>query len=243
MPAPLMRSAGLDGCRAGWVCIGWDGRKWAATVFASLAQSLAYVASGARVCIDMPVGLSETGLRACDQEARRLLGPRRSSVFAAPPSFAMQEMSYAELNRESKRRYGRGISKQAFYLLPKIRETARHLQDHRDRCQDWREVHPELCFAALQGGVPLSENKKTQAGYRQRMAILSARLGARAVTRLIDKLDAHPLRAGVSRDDILDAMVCGYVARLDSNQLRALPAGDVERNERGDAMQIWFPSA
>jgi predicted RNase H-like nuclease len=93
----------------------------------------------------------------------------------------------------------------------------------------------------LQGGVPLSENKKTQAGYRQRMAILRARLGARAVTRLIDKLDAHPLRAGVARDDILDAMVCGYVARLDSKQLRALPEGGVEQNERGDAMQIWFP--
>jgi predicted RNase H-like nuclease len=66
---------------------------------------------------------------------------------------------------------------------------------------------------------------------------------ARAVTRLIDKLDAHPLRAGVARDDILDAMVCGYVARLDSKQLRALPEGGVEQNERGDAMQIWFPSA
>jgi len=47
----------------------------------------------------------------------------------------------------------------------------------------------------------------------------------------------------VARDDILDAMVCGYVARLDSKQLRALPEGGVEQNERGDAMQIWFPSA
>ena len=235
-----MRSAGLDGCRAGWVCVGWDGRKWVTAVFASLEHSLASIVSGARVCIDIPVGLSETGLRACDREARQLLGPRRSSVFAAPPNFAMQERSYLELNSESKRRYGRGISKQAFYLLPKIRETARHLCEHLAHCQDWREAHPELCFAALQGGVPMRDSKKTPEGYLQRLALLQVLMGSRAVTELICELDAQ---AGVAKDDILDAMVCGYVARLDVEKLCALPRGDVERNERGDAMQIWFPSA
>jgi predicted RNase H-like nuclease len=98
-----------------------------AVVFATLQHSQAYIVSGARVCIDIPIGLSETGLRGCDREARRLLGPRRSSVFAAPPYFALEERSYPELNEESKRRFGRGISKQAFYLLPKIRETDSHL--------------------------------------------------------------------------------------------------------------------
>ena len=79
--SPVLLSAGLDGCRAGWVCVGWDGSNWMAVVFATLQHSQAYIVSGARVCIDIPVGLSETGLRGCDREARRLLGPRRSSVL------------------------------------------------------------------------------------------------------------------------------------------------------------------
>jgi len=210
-------------------------------VFANLEHSLASIVSGASVCIDIPIGLSETGVRACDIKARGLLGPRRSSVFAAPPLFALEPRDYADLNNESKRRYGRGISKQAFYLLPKIREAARHLCDHRTRCQHWRETHPELCFAALQGGTPMSANKKTQGGYLQRLALLRARMGTRSVTRLIRELNAHPLRAGVAKDDMLDAMVCGYVARLGCAMLGTLPEGEVERNARGEVMQITFP--
>ena len=33
------------------------------------------------VVIDIPIGLPESGRRACDLEARAMLGPRRSSVF------------------------------------------------------------------------------------------------------------------------------------------------------------------
>jgi len=238
----MFLSAGLDGCRSGWVCIGWDGSEWTAQVFASLGDSLAFIAPRARVCIDIPVGLSETGLRACDVEARRLLGPRRSSVFPAPPYLSLKERSYAELNAESKRRYGRGISKQAFYLLPKIREAARHLQDNRTRCQEWREAHPELCFAALQGGEPMTESKKSKLGYSQRLALLRKRMGRHSVAKLMEQVDAHPLRPGVSRDDVLDAMVCGYVARLDRKVLRELPEGRVERSVAGEPMTISYPS-
>ena len=145
-------------------------------------------------------------------------------------------------NFDSAGRFGRGISKQAFYLLPKIRETDSHLYTHRACCREWREAHPELCFAALQDGVPMSENKKTQAGYLQRFELLSARMGKRTVIQLMSQIDADPLSSGVSRDDILDAMVCGYVARLDAAMLSMLPEGGVERNEKGDAMAICFPS-
>ena len=86
----------------------------------------------------------------------------------------------------------------------------------------------------------MRDSKKTPEGYLQRLALLQVLMGSRAVTELICELDAQ---AGVAKDDILDAMVCGYVARLDVEKLCALPRGDVERNERGDAMQIWFPSA
>jgi hypothetical protein len=67
-------------------------------------------------------------------------------------------------------------------------------------------------------------------------------MGKRTVIQLMSQVDADPLSSGVSRDDILDAMVCGYVARLDAAMLSMLPEGGVERNEKGDAMAICFPS-
>ena len=104
----------------------------------SFARGLAsLLAPSAIVCIDMPIGLSENGVRACDQAARRQLGPRASSVFPAPPRLALEEAAYADINSESKRRFGRGVSKQAFYLLPKIRELESILSRPEVRALNW----------------------------------------------------------------------------------------------------------
>ena len=96
------------------MCAGWDGRHWVLLLIPSLEDLLPLLAPSAIVCIDMPIGLSENGVRACDQAARRQLGPRASSVFPAPPRLALEEAAYADINSESKRRFGRGVSKQAF---------------------------------------------------------------------------------------------------------------------------------
>ena len=77
----------------------------------------------ATVCIDIPIGLSSDGFRACDRAARQLLGKRRSSVFPVPPRLALAPLTYEEINLASKGHCGKGVSKQAFHLLPKIRET------------------------------------------------------------------------------------------------------------------------
>ena len=134
------------------------------------------LAPTATVCIDIPIGLSDDGSRACDREARQLLGARRSSVFSVPPRLALPEASYAEINAASKRHCGRGISKQAFYLLPKIREAERLLRSSPERYAGWLETHPELCFCALNGGIPMGDNKKTDAGYRQRRSLLERQI-------------------------------------------------------------------
>ena len=235
-------AVGVDGCRAGWVCAGWDGCHWVLVLIPSLEDLLPLLAPSAIVCIDMPIGLSENGVRACDQAARRQLGPRASSVFPAPPRLALEEAAYADLNSESKRRFGRGVSKQAFYLLPKIRELESILSRPEVRTLNWHETHPELCFAALNNGAPMSHNKKSEAGRLERLVILKRALGESVVTSVYDGFAAEVPRARCQLDDIVDALVCGVVASLDDAERRFVPNELTECDARGVSMRICYPA-
>ena len=113
------------------------------------------LASRATVCIDIPIGLSSDGFRACDRAARQLLGKRSSSVFPVPPRLALATLTYEEINLASKAQCGKGVSKQAFYLLPKIREAEALLRSSDSDNFDWLETHPELCFSSFNGAVPM----------------------------------------------------------------------------------------
>ncbi|HEY2277964.1 MAG TPA: DUF429 domain-containing protein, partial [Streptosporangiaceae bacterium] len=96
-----MRVTGVDGCRDGWAAaeVGVEAGSAAdveagggvfgpvtVRVAGSLAELLAGTAAGQVVGIDMPLGLLAGGWRLADAEARRRLGPRRSSIFAIPPA-------------------------------------------------------------------------------------------------------------------------------------------------------------
>ena len=79
-------AAGVDGCPAGWIQITRHAKS-GEIASRYLPDAAALVQQEPRpdvIAIDIPIGLPKAGARACDVEARRLLGPRRSSVFAAP---------------------------------------------------------------------------------------------------------------------------------------------------------------
>ena len=218
-------AAGIDGCRGGWVCAGWDGEHWTLRCQPDLESILPLLKPHATVCIDIPIGLSSDGFRACDQAARKLLGRRSSSVFPVPPRLALASLSYEEINRASRAHCGKGVSKQAFYLLPKIREAEALLRLSDHHALDWLETHPELCFSGLNGGAPMEESKKTDAGYRERRRVLAR----------------HIPRARCARDDMLDALVCGVVARFDASARDCLPQDEREFDELGLPMRICYP--
>lgn len=234
-------AAGLDGCRAGWVCAGWDGEVWSLTLFPNLTSVVPCLAPRSTVCIDIPIGLSDDGIRGCDRDARKMLGPRRSSVFSAPPRLALPEAPYADINAASKRHCGRGISKQAFYLLPKIREAEQLLRSASGRYASWLETHPELCFCALNGGIPMQDNKKTDAGYQQRLSLLEGRISRSMLEGMLSRLDRETPRSHCARDDMIDALVCGVVATLDAAQRACLPQDGDEYDAVGLPMRICYP--
>src|SRR5829696_5399237 len=124
------------------------------------------------VGIDMPIGLSDDGVRACDVAARRLLGPAGSTVFPAPVRAVLATDDYAEARALSRAATDppRVPSAQAFQLVRSIRALDDALGDPpSDRVV---EVHPELAFRAGLGGV--TDRKGTARGTVQRLRSLRA---------------------------------------------------------------------
>ena len=105
-----------------------------------------------------PLGCSN-GPRACDKAARKLLGqPRGSSVFPAPCRAALGARPTKRQARSIGRRRRRGLSQQAWGIAPKIKQVDDAITSD---CQRWAfEVHPEVCFWALNQRRPMKHNKK-----------------------------------------------------------------------------------
>ena len=162
-------------------------------------------------------------------------------MFPVPPRLALASLTYEEINLLSKGHCGKGVSKQAFYLLPKIRETEALLRSSDSDNFDWLETHPELCFSCFNGAVPMEHAKKTDAGFRERRRILSRQIETKTVDRLIRNLMASVPRGQCARDDMMDALVCGLVARLDATSRDCLPPGVQEFDEVGLPMRLCYP--
>ena len=182
----------------------------AVRIACSLAELLAGAAAGQVVGIDMPLGLLATGWRGADQEARRRLGPRRSSIFAIPPATVWQQPDYRSALAECQRLTGSGFSIQAWGLRAKLLEANSYRRDGRQRLF---EVHPELSFSCL-AGAPLPEPKSTAAGRALRRSVLAA-------AGLVIADDPAWRRAAV---DVLDAAAVAWTAwRIAAGQAVVLP--------------------
>ena len=166
--------------------------------------------------IGLPSDLTPGG-RACDQEARRLLGPRRGAAIVSPPPRSVLDDD------------GAGLSAVGRTLLPRIREVQRDVASYHQRVVF--EVHPELSFYQLNDDEPLKFAKRTEAGIDERMALLQARMPG------LDRvLDNRP--EGISLPRLLDACVGLWTARrIAARAVARLP--DVpEWNEDGLRMEL-----
>jgi predicted RNase H-like nuclease len=110
--------AGADGCRGGWlVALASSGRRaLSAERYFDLEPVFARLAAGelAALAVDIPIGLSGVGPRRCDAEARRLLGPRRSSVFPAPARDTLGASCHAQASALNQQAGGKRLSIQSF---------------------------------------------------------------------------------------------------------------------------------
>jgi predicted RNase H-like nuclease len=239
-PTTSLRVGGADGCPGGWIVAVDDSS--GAVGLQLVPEAAALLGLDLDVLtIDIPIGLPATyeeGGRRCDREARRLLGrPRGSSVFSAPPRPAL---ALADFYGPERRTFGLTI--QAWNIRRKIAEIDAVMTPDGQWASDRRadppatllaEVHPELCFWALNAKRAVTASKRRPEGRRQRAALLE---GFGDVNGLVG---ARP--TGVNGDDVLDALAALWTAhRLVAGDAERVPEDATARDERGLRMEIWF---
>ncbi|WP_346892472.1 DUF429 domain-containing protein [uncultured Roseibium sp.] len=235
--------AGVDGCKAGWISVIRRLGVPAETrleVFSSFSEILDYLPVLSVIAVDMPIGLPDRigpGGRGPEKAARRNLGERQSSVFAVPARSAVYAEDYAHACKiaQTTSEPPKKVSKQAFYLFPKIREIDRLMTPELE--VRVYEVHPELAFWRLNNCAAMNLPKKIKSrangpGLDQRRDLL--------VSHGLERefLNQTPPR-GCGRDDLLDAAAnCLIAGRIANGQAEPFPT-DFQRDGKGLRMVIW----
>lgn len=175
------------------------------------------------VGIDIPVGLSIDGDRPADQLARARLGPRRSTFFPTPVRSVLDATSWEEASAASRLAAGVGLSKQAWNLVPKIREIDRLWRP--SIAESLVEVHPELSFAEMHG-APVMTKKSDADGAEQRLQLLAENL-------------AMPGLPGPRRRAFVDDLVGSMPRKLSIDTIDALAVlWSAGRHARGRSLTL-----
>ena len=225
-----MSIAGVDWFEGCWLAVveGSGGTDFGVRRAASFAE-LARDSDLQTVVVDIPIGLPDRGVRACDLEARRMIRPRSSSVFPAPIRPMLLAQSRAEASAIRYAIEGKRCSAQAFAIVPIVADVDRSMNP--DLQTRFREGHPEVSFAEMNGGAGLLWAKRTPQGQRERIELLEP-----SFTDLRSIVDAfEPRRARV---DLLDAIAMLWSARrARSGRVRSIP--DIpEYDPRGLLMEM-----
>jgi len=229
---------GVDGCKYGWIAAALepDGKQLTFTTHADFAALLASCAEAVSIAVDIPIGLTESfQSRRCDELARRLVGPRSSSIFPAPDRRLLRFSEYAEASAYSREFSGKGLTRQSFAIFKKISQ-ADSAMSSKVQSRVF-EVHPEVCFWAAAGQVPLRYPKRNAAGFEERRAILEAALAGVYIPR---RPEAARLSRGVGPDDVLDAIVAAWTAWRHAQDLSKRVPESPEIDARGLRMEMVY---
>lgn len=229
---------GIDACPAGWALCTLDRAGAASMSIVEHTDDLAPPITGCdAVCIDIPIGTPSDRHRACDARAKAILGRYNARVFMTPPRPVLSQPDYPSANAESRRVLGKGLSKQAWNILPKVRAVDALLHLHPSLRARVHECHPEIALWGL-GGEVIAPNKATPEGRDARLDLLGRFVDAPARC-LRDARHTVPAR-DAKDDDLIDAMICAVAAMgIWDGTLRPLIEA-CPADESVPAMNIWF---
>ena len=261
----MSKVAGIDGCKGGWcvaiIDLAQPNKIDDVEVVSSFSQAMQLHQFDA-VAVDIPIGLSAKGDRACDKEARKLLGwPRRTSVFPPPSRKVLRDIAaigfdndnHDEAKKISLENCGKSLSLQTFSIAPKIHEVDCLITPSLQK--KVFEVHPEVCFWALNERRAMKHKKKDREGRRERLDVLSAParfpeicdwVGAwykLDVHQQLDYVEGEGVMEGLEKDDIIDAIAAALTAKMYlEGRYGRIPQEPVT-DGRGLRMEMIFPSS
>ena len=205
-----MKTAGIDGCKAGWILFSLDVEKLYKIIRTNdeLREELNRYD---RIFIDMPIGLEdEVYTRECDALLRKKLGSEyAASVFSPPIRPALHAPSYVEANMQSFEYTEKKLTIQSWNITPKIRVLDDFLTESPELREKLFESHPELLFMNLNRGM-IFQKKNTKKGLRHRLDLMKEH--EPSVADFFREIKEEYRRNEVEEDDIVDSMVLALAA-------------------------------
>lgn len=251
------RYIGVDWDSGGWIAVGYPevGDPGVATycTFEKLWQEHRDTAE--RVVVDIPIGLCGTSdapdgciehgdslSRQCDHLARKLIGPRSSSVFPAPcraaVDAAVDDASHSELSEINRTQTNKGLTQQAVSIIPGVRQVDAVLAEN-DADETVVEGHPEVCFRAF-ADDDLQFHKATAQGMATRLEAMASSTEYELGTWR-DLADRLADTQAVGLDDLVDGLGLALTAKADSSECHSLPNTDsVPTDANGRPMQMVY---
>jgi len=237
-----MTYIGVDACKAGWFAVVLEGKtNWKVNVFRDVFSLWNQHKDARLILIDIPIGLRDSGSneRSCDKPARRLLGRKRgSSVFPVPCRAAIYA-NVTEASDINKRLTDRRLSKQVLGIIPKIKEVDELLSADMTARSRIREIHPEICFWALNGKKSMTFSKKDERGIQERKeALISVYPYCGDIFNYAER---EYIRKEVARDDILDALVAAVTASKERQGISTIPENPVFDSKGLPMEMVYYP--
>lgn len=164
------------------------------------------------ILVDIPIGLPESGTRACDEKASEMLADRGSTIFSIP----CREVVEADEYEDARKTNDGSLGSQSWWLFPRIKEVDVFLQEHDEAIDKVYESHPEVCFTTLADESPTS--KSTKDGREERLEILSKdqELYDEVEEIVRDREQGAEWHDRISKgrvDDVIDAAVLALTAK------------------------------
>ncbi|MCC5905469.1 MAG: DUF429 domain-containing protein [Balneolaceae bacterium] len=234
-----MKTAGIDGCKAGWILTTFDEENPRYEIIRSDEDLFRTLNDFGRIFIDMPIGLEdEKYTRECDELLRKKLGAEyASSVFSPPIRPALHAPSYVEANMESFEYTEKKLTVQAWNITPKIRVLDRFLAETPELQEKLFESHPELLFMNLNGGM-IFQKKNTKKGLRHRLDLI--RKTEKIAADFFREIKEEYRRNEVEEDDIVDSMALALAAKQSlAKTIKTLPSNPPE-DSKGLKMAIHY---
>jgi predicted RNase H-like nuclease len=178
---------GVDSCKAGWFAVFLEGElegenenncSWKVELFPEFSCLVDFLKNNygqadPLILIDIPIGLKTGGggERLSDTGARSVLKARKSSIFPVPCREAIYAETYEKACKVNEKLTGKRISKQAWNIVPKIRDVDSFLVENENFREKVREIGPEICFQSF-AGFPMKHPKKKVEGFLERKEAL-----------------------------------------------------------------------
>ncbi|MBD3616766.1 MAG: DUF429 domain-containing protein [Gracilimonas sp.] len=218
-----MKTAGIDGCKAGWILISFHEGEEKYEILRDKEALKTAFESYDLIFIDMPIGLEdEEYTREADELLRKKLGGEyASSVFSPPIRPALMAPSYVEANMISHEYTDKKLTLQAWNITPKIQMVDELLRADENLKDKVLESHPELLFQKLNGGM-IYQKKNLKKGIKHRLELIKNR--ETAADDFFRDIKEEFRRNEVEEDDIVDAMVLAYCAKISEEEgIKTLP--------------------